>query len=404
MIYFLVIIAMYGYAVFSLMRKHNTHILISFITYNVFYDWAFISIDGTLYADIGSNLKIVYELIVLTIFFFCPTKNNLYGFKYFVFALLYGLCISFITILDVGNIIKSFRMFFEPILVGYILYSKGLLANLNYRQLYNYFCLLTCIMCAYSIYQRNNYTSVQDIWFYDYFNKISEKPLDSSSYNYFRENTLRCPSFLTSSISSSIFFAYMFLHFMIVKAKRISVLMMLVALLGILLSNTRIGYIIVIIGLTVYIWRHRRLGFIISIPIGATILTFAVLSFELYSEESALGRLMQYRMVLSNFSILGKGFSDSMSVLFYDSYFLSLFHSIGIVFLSFAAFFYKQLTIRKKYLSCKNDYYIFTFVLTVVSTYTIFFHFYAGDASYKVYALLFIGISSTYRKRKPSIR
>ena len=395
MLYLILIFILYGYILTSLSKKNNTNIFVSFLLFNIFYDWLFIQLGYSSLAFCVQPLKILYELILIYLYIKYVGKKHIDispKLKYVIIPLLYGTVLAVFYSFSSSLYIKGVRMFFEPILAAYVLYKSGLLEGIVFSKVSRLFASTTILMLIYSLYQYNNYKSVGDFWFYHFFDSISETSLDNLQFNYFRNGVPRCPSFLTSSISASLFYSFMFLYFYIVERRgMLYKFVLLCSLYGLYLSNTRIGFLVMILGFGIYFIKTKFINLAIMLPIVAIALTFISLLFGYYEEDSALSRVIQFGMVLDNNNYLGYGLADANSVLLYDSYILSVYNAIGMFIFVFLYFFYSFVKSCKSIESQnkRNGIVTYGFILTLCFIYIIVFQFFAGDVSYKIFCLIF---------------
>lgn len=398
----IVILFIYYFIVLFYNKKENTKLVISLIVYYIFYDYLFLNIEQTIGTFVTTILKLFYEFIIILIYIKSTNglKTNKYDtkFKLVLMCVCYGCIISVFSVFSFSNLLKGFRLYFEPWIASYILYKSKRFKNVNMHTISIALCVIVSILICFSVYQMETVSRLNQLWFFSKFSKINSN-LYNSSFLYFRENQVRAPSFFDGPIAASLFYSYAACLFLTcikckMKNKIIFFVFMLVSLYGVYLSRTRIGFSVFFLFLIYISITKKSVLLQLLIPACAVFITFYSLIAGYYNEPSAYGRLIQYGNFFADFRMQGLGIADSDALVKYDSFFISFFLSIGfctILFYTFIAFYLKKSSVffKKKY-NQNNVLIYYNYGITVVSVYIIAFQFYAGYAPYKFYALIFM--------------
>ena len=378
---------------------HNNKIIIySIITYDIFYDYIFIVMGEFFGSVIVTTLKLLLEVIIIWVYLNIRYNRDKIHYpknKFYILicCLVYGIVVSFFYNPSIGDILKGFRLFFEPWIIGYILYLNGTFSNISGVKIIRMLSVLQGVLLLFSVYQYLYVHNMEALWFYQQFSEMKQK-LYQMEFLYFRNGVIRASSFLDGPLSASILYSYfacIFFTFLHKGRNRIYLFVnLLLSIAGILLTNTRIGIVIFLLYIAYYTLRKRGLWVVALLPISSVIITFGMLILGYYREPSALGRLVQYTNFFSNFSWIGRGISDNDSLVKYDSFFISLFNAIGLIIVPFFYFFYFH-TKKLYHIVKKENVNLIILVcgLSIVSLYTVIFQFYAGYAAYRFYSVLF---------------
>lgn len=335
---------------FSILDNKSEQISNITIILLLLYDWIFIHMFYLLPNIIVWSLKSFGELlIVVSTYLSCRRTLNSSNFRTINVAFIYFIGIpfiySFLLSKSLSNYtINGYKDFFFPYILFFLLFKCKYL-NFNYNIL-NYVSVIvpTGAIIQFMLYDGQ----LTSFWFYDYFNCFEDNPIETGYYNYLKENSLRATScFVTPidlSLISGVLIIYHFTYFMVKSPQRvIHFCLLLYSFIGLYLSQTRVGFAVVIIGvLTLFdtkkgIVSLKRICFI---PIIFIILTFVFITNGSLNDDSSLGRVIQYKTFINEFSIWGSGISDYDAIFKYDSYILSSFKMMGgAAFLYFMMYF-----------------------------------------------------------------
>ena len=413
---FLIVLILFDYLwmIYSINEKNTTGVVCSFLLYYTFYDFTFINISLSLGGSFSGLLKIVFELIIVYVF-----VKNMKSIDYKEEKALSLIFISFICSFlvsifgkdEFSLLMQGFRLYFEYIFVGMVLYWGRLFEKINIEALYNFFGAIVILLFVYGLYQNETISTIDDFWFYDYFSNNSDIVTDDE-VNYFRDDKVRVTSIFDGPINSSLYYSYAASFFITFYRKNLnSLLYIIVALLGIYMSHTRIGFVVLLLYFSCFIFIKAKIRYLLLIPLIYIAIIFLSLIFGLYDESSALGRLPQYILLPELFRFSGLGLADEYVIVYFDSFLISSLLAMGV----FSIFFYMFFVIFVK--RCRqfilqhhltndvgNDllYVKYAYLLTFASLGIIAFQYYTGSASYKIY-LLFVFVAFYNLKKEKVI-
>lgn len=304
------------------------------------------------------------------------------------------------------------RLYLLPVLLSYCLYRAGFLEKIRLKHVIGIVLTLSILSGIYGHFQRLHFDgNVQSLWFHRFFNRYSTNPVDYGWANYLRNNRLRLTSIYVSPITMSLMMAIPVLFAgteLLQRGRRLDwsrrgVLLAIFAfcLCYQWLTQTRIGLITDVIGAcTILLFRVRRDTFFrtLLIPVGLVALTFVTL-FMNFGDDSALGRLDQYRLFFELYTLKGLGFSDPLVQTNFDAFFMSvalLYGCLAFFPLSLIGIANYQLYKAAKSIP-DSAFLVAVYGFSLALLYGFTFQYIAGSATYKIY-LLFIFIALSYVK------
>lgn len=301
--------------------------------------------------------------------------------------------------------LKGVRLYVLPVLLPYFMYRAGVLEKVQQRRLIYFVLTLMIVAGLYGFIQRLAFDGdVQKLWFYRFFDRFGTNPVDEYGWaNYLRNNKLRVTSIFVSPITMSLMMAIpalMAITALLNSAHRMN-WSQRAAFLGLLafalfaqsLTQTRVGMIIDAIGAAaVFLMKLRKDTFLrtLLIPVGLVALTFLSLVTHTAGDESALGRLDQYRLFFDFFKMQGLGFSNSLVQTHFDAFFMSsalvygwlcIFPLSGLILLN--RHVYKAAKRMEGNMLVES---VYGFSLALIYAFT--FQFIAGSSPYRLYFLL----------------
>lgn len=411
-------IALTAGIIYGFIFKKSTIFTLFFLSFICLYDWILIHLSYTLPSNIVLLLKSLQEilasLVCICICYNVYISNKLPINKIdkiallFLFISIVGIANSFTSGNDIKSIIQGLRLYITPVLIPFLFYKYGLFKQISLRYLNAYIKILICVLLCFSIIQVYSYNGdLSSLWFYNFYNSEPNNPIDFASYNFVRDGNLRATAFFVSSIHLAIAFAFLCMYCFTMKLRGYFFWCIL-ALIGIELTQTRMGYflLIIVLGIICTSKISHNNSYLI-IPFAAVIVTFISLMFEITNDESAIGRLKQYTTFYSDFSIKGRGIGDYFSLVYYDSFYLSILTAFGICALMYIYGYLRYMSILHKYvlnLPNGDDKKFLSYVVYICCTalYLFAFHYVAGSFPFNfLFTLVFIGLSlcSNYNKR-----
>lgn len=392
-------------------KRNSTCFVISFILYQCFYDWIIIHLSYFLPSGIVLILKSLQEILLSLLCFLFIYRLALHpkiklgkiDFILFIYLFIFiiGLLVSFSKGQSISSIIQGVRLYVSPIITPYLLYKYKLFDGLKIDLLNKCFVFLLCFLLMYSVIQVYSFDgNLSHLWFYRFYDDLLVNPIDSASFNYVREGDLRATAVFVSSIHLTVTFFILTLYFYIMKIK-FWPLWCILSLYGIQLTQTRVGYFLIIVCIGIGIFRRvfpnrTQYYFIPLLAIGVTLLS---LIFQLISDESALGRLVQYVVFMNNFHIMGNGLGDKFALVFYDSFYISILIAFGILGVIYILCYLKILNILACKLLTTNEsestkLLTFTLFLGYSVLYLFAFQYVAGAFPFVfIWLLIFISLS-----------
>lgn len=411
LIYILAYLLLFLSIFVSFIKKNSTYFVVSFIVYQCLYDWIIINLSYFLSNNIVLILKSLQEILLsLLCFLFLyriiqrpRIRLEKIDFVLIFYLLIFviGLLVSFSKGQSVSNIIQGIRLYVSPIVTPYLLYKYKLFDGLKVDLLNRCFVFLLGFLLMYSVVQVYSFDgNLSHLWFYRFYDDLLVNPIDTASFNYIREGDLRATAVFVSSIHLTVTFFILALYFFIMKVKYWP-LWCILALYGIELTQTRVGYFLIFVCIGIHIFRRvfpNRTQYYI-IPLLAIGVTMLSLIFQLISDESALGRLVQYVTFMNNFHIMGNGLGDKFALVFYDSFYISLFIAFGILGVIYISCYLKILKIltRKLLITDESELkklLMFTVFLGYSVLYLFAFQYVAGAFPFVfIWLLIFISLS-----------
>ena len=415
---------MYCYFFLSFFLQKKTIFVLLLLALITFYDFTFINIASFVTPAVLYLVKSWQEYLLLFLCLYLiatarkrPLEFNRFD-KWFMLSTLSLTVIGFIAGLvnniPVMQIFLGWRMYLMPLLWSFILYKTGIFRQVTSRVLIHFFVFVSIVIVLFAIYQNLTFNdNLRNLWFYEYIDKLN--PIEDHPFDFIRDEQLRVTGIFVSPLIYSSFLSYCMLiliYYVLFRKtvwlKKITAMGILALLVyGQLLSRTRIGFIILIVGLCcsflVYLRPFSKYALSILIPLMFLAATMISLVFGITEDLSALGRLVQYATLPSNFSILGMGFGAEMTNVFFDSFYISvivLFGAFVPLYLNLYYFLLKAVNrqaVHMKYVEGNPSnkilfYSSYGFFFSFI--YTFGFHFSIGSATIQIfYLMLFYFIS-----------
>lgn len=396
-----------------------------------FYDYIFINASYYLPQSFVALTKPISEyfllcLIIYGIFKIIRKKGfqlNVYTKRVISLLLVPSLIVLFSADIihgnEVGDIIQGLRFFIIPIIIPWLMARYNLFDQVSYKNVGYTIVFLAVTSVVYGIYQKYTFNgNIETLWFYDFFNKMDENPVEIGSFNFIRDDKIRVTSWYVSpiiySLSLAIAFVYiiskLFLKRLTAASYLFYTLVSIFFLFGIFESQTRIGLFVAMLSLMVLLLR-RTFRFSIPYwiyliaPLSAIVVTCLSLILGFTEDLSALGRLKQYASIMLYFYPSGNGFGAASVLSFFDSYYLSLMSLYGVFFvfpLAFLFFCSKKLFICAGRMRSYTHYFIVaTFIIALTFIYTFAFQFTAGSYIYKLFFFMVFFSFSKSEKLNP---
>lgn len=250
--------------------------------------------------------------------------------------------------------IKTFRSLVMPIFISFVI--VGLLhQGTEYRclKLFKFSCILFFISSLYGVYQSFTIDSISGFWYYDL---LVNHGFELNEWDSFRGGKVRISSFFTSSLDFSFFIVLglvSYIAYFYFFAKTISKTLIwgggvIFLFFVILISTVRTAQISLVLCIINFIfimfWKNNShvfwFGLLSSLCL--TAFTFYYLSAGYSDELSALGRIMQWKevfyLVLSHPMGMGLGYIGPSEEIWYDSFLLNCFSTIGVFSFVIVAF------------------------------------------------------------------
>lgn len=417
MLYFAILILIYTLLLYSAVRKLQGVVISTIIILCCFYDYLFIELSYSFPLIVVNFFKPFQELILLlaTIILISKKINNrslTFSFNALerkilicvVIPIFFEIIISFSNGSGISDAITGIRYFLLPIIISYILFY-----NYPYSIKINVFSFILIIVIGYAIYQKYSFNgNLSELWMYNFnTNESGENLIEEGWFNYLKNDTLRCTSVFTTPIDFSIICSILSLIFFaeyINKRNFYYLIQFLIGLYGIYLSQTRIGYSILGIGILISIYALKskkiKIYFCVGLPVLGIIITFLLLSLGIISDQSALGRVVQYIEFYSDFKLIGNGFNYN-SLFNYDSFILCTFNVFGFWGLLYFIFYlYLLSSAIQKYNTKMTIFHaedIYTISISSSMIYVFGFHHIAGSYSYWLSIMLLFNMIYRYK-------
>jgi hypothetical protein len=345
---------------------------------------------------------------------------NVYSKKVIFFILIPSFIVFFTGDLIYGNglgdVVQGLRLFMVPILIPWLMARYGIFEKISYKHIGYTIILLAIVSVIYGIYQKYTFTgNIETLWFYKFFNKLDQNPVELGSFNFIRDEKLRVTSWYVSPIMYSLSLAMALVYILSkIFSKRLPALVYLFysAVIGLLLfgifeSQTRIGLFVFLLSFLVLLLR-ATFKFLIPYwiyllaPLSAIAATILSLIFGFTDDLSALGRLKQYASIMLYFAPAGNGFGAESVLTFFDSYYLSLISLFGVFcVLPIAFIFFCSKTLFAYAVGTKaytHYFVIATFIMSLTMIYTFAFQFTAGSYIYKLFFFMVFFSFSKFEK------
>ncbi|MEI6947307.1 hypothetical protein V9K67_08940 [Paraflavisolibacter sp. H34] len=418
----------YVYFFLSFFYREKAVFFFFLICFIAFYDIVFISISPYVSPIVLNIIKSWQEYLFLFLLFLLmmPGKNKSFYLNKFDRTFLF----SFILLTAVGSVggmmngtpagqvFLGWRMYLLPFLWSFLLYKTSIFNRISSRFVINLLISVTVFIVLFAIYQQLTFDNdLKRLWFYDYINRLN--PIEDHEFDFIRDGQLRVTSIFVSPLiyASFLSFSMLMLIFRIfIKREPLIgkvVPAMLLVLLGYgqVLSRTRIGFIILLVGLCcsflVYFRPSSKFLFSFFVPIAFLSVTFISLIFGVTDDLSALGRLIQYSSLPSNFVPMGMGFGAEMTNVYFDSFYISVILLFGIfvpLYLRFYLVPLRKMNEHARYLryeerdSSNRILYYSCYGFFFSFLYTFGFHFTIGSATVQLFYLLLFFFVSRFEK------
>ena len=184
--------------------------------------------------------------------------------------------------------------------------------------------------------------------------------------------------------------------YFIIRHKKYWLLWTCISIFGIELSSTRIGYLLLLLSIGIFINEKylKKHSFFFLIPFSGILFTFLSLVFNITSDESALGRLVQYSSFLSNFSVTGRGLGNFFALVFYDSFYISIFIVFGVLGLLYIFYYCKLINIIIDSYNNNKKMMRYSLYISLSALYMFAFQFVAGTFPFCfLFFMLFLSFS-----------
>jgi hypothetical protein len=312
--------------------------------------------------------------------------------------------------IDLMSTVQGLRTYLIPILIPYLMYNLYFLNKLNIGKFVNFLIFLSILTVLYGLYQKYTYNGqISSLWFYDFFGRYKENPVEEGFYNFVRNDQLRTTSIFVSPVIYSIALSIPTLLVIskLFKEKKLIgkinlVLVLSFLIWGLMIAETRVGLFVTIIGLLIliscYIRILNRYAFLLAIPIVFIVLTFITMIFGYTEDLSALGRLIQYASFFDYFKVLGLGFNNKYVLTYFDTFYVSIFLVYGVLAFLPIIFIFKLNKLIYKL--TKSSFYgrffnVSTLAVSLSFVYSFAFQFTAGAYPYKLlFVLVFIAFNN----------
>jgi hypothetical protein len=388
-----------------------------------FYDFIFINISSFVSPAVLYVIKSWQEylllFLLLILFFFRDRFADLNKFDRgflgcFLFLTLTSAAVGIANGTDFMSVFLGWRMYMMPVLWSFLLYKTSIFKQTPSRLIVYFLAMASIVVVLFGIYQNLTfYDNLRNLWFYDFIDKLN--PIEDHPFDFIRDDQLRVTSIFVSPLIYACFLSYtlLLLVFYLVMRKRqtvkriVAVLLLAFIVYGQILSRTRIGFIILVVGLCcsflIYFKPSSKLGLSIFIPFLFLITTMMSLIAGVTEDLSALGRLIQYASLASNFVLAGLGFGAELTNVYFDSLYISVFILFGAFALVYLWLYYVLLKkvnsfslyvklIEENFYNSLLYYSSYGFFFSFI--YTFGFHFSIGSATIQIfYLMLFYFIS-----------
>ncbi|MNJ31873.1 hypothetical protein D3C77_265240 [compost metagenome] len=385
------------------------------------HDYVFLMIEYKFGSTYGLNLwKEIVAILYLAIMLLTIIYSGKVSRSSFKLLLFLGLLLVFLVVDGAYSeaAFRTLRTLFTPFVLA-VLMASMLTINfdLRYRILMAALQLVTITFCVFGLYQLFNYSTWSDFW---YVEPLTSMGFELKEYNAIRDGLPRISSFFTSSLEFGFFLVFVFfINFsrlvFLRSSSRYSGLSTLIRLgwlciIVYLLFNSTVrsaqmcwfaGMIYVVI---LMLLRQALLVFLSGLlfVVSMCLATFLFIGLGYTDDPSALGRLVQWRLVfdLVMSQPLGLGFSaiGPAQAYWFDSFWLNLATGFGLMSLPIFVIFlfgYRAIVYRYKDVSVlmggelKSLYYSLL-VLFPIFLYAAFFQaFYNSTVFYLFITMVF---------------
>lgn len=396
--------------------KKNTLLAILLVTLSLFHDFIFIhfsyyfSETVTYIAKSWQELLLVLGLIawfirVLKKNSISKNKNILSVMMILFFLMFIGFVSSLRTGDNFPDILLGIRNYIFPILLPTVLLLNSSFKNIALEKIIKYILLIGLLFVFYGFYQRKlflfygggeiipDFTSEL---FYKNVDKVFSKTLwyhkffeldymITGWYDRVRNFQLRATSFFVSPL---IFSLLLNLCLTIVlarffygkknKNKFYLILFCIIFLYGVQISQVRTSLVFVSISVLVILFKKYFGAYnwkILLIPLALILLTFFSISYIGDLDNSARYRLVQYKMMLQNFTILGTGIGSKEATVKYDSMVISSVYAFGLFSILFFYIHYKLYSMSVQKTEAFKKSYLYYYVVLIVSCFMAFLYF-----------------------------
>jgi hypothetical protein len=388
-----------------------------------FYDFIFINLSSyvspaVLYATKSwQEYLTLFLLLILLISksrFTALNKFDSWFLSFFLFLTVLSAAVGMANGISFMQVFLGWRMYMMPLLWSFLLYKTSIFRQIPSKVVVHFLAIVSVIVITVGIYQNMNFNGdLRRLWFYDFIDKLN--PIDDHPFDFIRDDQLRVTGIFVSPLIYASFLSYSLLiltFYILLKKhalikKMIAFLLLAFILYGQILSRTRIGFIIFMVGLAcsflAYFKPLLKYGWSVLIPLLFVITTLISLIAGITEDLSALGRLIQYASLPSNFVILGQGFGAEMTNVFFDSFYISIIVLFG-MFVPIYIWLYlvllkkmNQKAVYVKYVEpgiYNRILYYASYGFFFSFIYTFGFHFSIGSATIQIfYLMLFYFVS-----------
>ncbi len=398
----------------------------------VFYDFIFIPIESyftdTTYFIAKAWREYLVVFLSILLFFHIVITGKIYS-KGFEIKLLIVIGIISIAGIISGiihgytffSIVMSWRDYFLPILIAFLLYKVGIFKSLDITTLKITLLIFSVIIVVYGSYQYfyfdGDYTQ---LWSYEfiYRGKVEKFQQDPRfvQYTFIRDGNLRSSSVFVSPIEYGLFLVVpaLFCFNKIISKSTFPIrvfyiLFFVVLIIGIYTTQVRASFvalgIAIISCIAIRFIKKMNFALLIIFPLLLVGLTFFLIiyGFSAVEDTSALGRIVQYAKAPGLFEFAGMGLGVSVAESAFDSWYLSsmaVFGVFGLIYFYLTLSIFKYLyTLRIQSLSIRlpNDFVCLLYtVIGYFCAYIYIFAFHYSVASAQLlllYILTFLMIA-----------
>jgi hypothetical protein len=428
--------AFYLFFFYSYYFSNKKYFIAGYIILFIFHDFIFINLGYHMDESIVIILKSWQEMLFLFLFLnFCLNlhakglkiqKSLFVTFLILLLLTAWGISVDLKYGANEFDIFVGWRRVMLTLFNSVLLYAVGVFDNVSLKEVHRILVVITVFIMAFGFYQYIQFESIslpsqanqdndfytrispalKEFWFHEKFGTLH---MLRSWPNYIRNDSPRITSIFVSPIILAEFLAVMALFSIITLLKGKPKLLQILLHLSFLslvfvtmeMSHTRIGFAQILIGTAIALFIRREFKsqlywVIIFIAVFSLML---ILSVTGMGDDSAQGRLAQYRQVMHIFSSLGFGYAAEAAS-FYDSLYISviLVFGVGCLFYFYLHYHWTATFFRyRSYFGTHKGIDLeFRIIAAIICSFIFAFTFQYSLGSAAVtllYLLLFLGIS-----------